>query len=91
MWRCWRVTDLFFFEDRPHCRLHYRETFAQRSGDLRIEKHHAALGMIANMLCGPQKPTSLTPMMYGITFFIPHKFCLRKIFVAGDNLGFQEV
>ena len=38
------------------------ETVARRSGDLQIEKHHAALGTIVNMQCGPQKPTSLTPL-----------------------------
>ena len=37
------------------------ETVAQRSGHLRIEKHHSALGTIANMQCGFQKPMSLTP------------------------------
>ena len=36
------------------------ETVARRSGDLQIEKHHAALGTVANMQCDPQKPTSLT-------------------------------
>ena len=37
------------------------ETVAQKSGYLQIEKI-AALGMIANMQCGPQKPTSLTSL-----------------------------
>ena len=39
------------------------ETVARRSGDLQIEKHHAALGTIANMQCDPQKPTGLIPLL----------------------------
>ena len=48
----WRPTSL---------RATLQETVVQRSGDLQIEKHHAALGKTANMQCGPQKPTNLTP------------------------------
>ena len=40
------------------------ETVAQKSGVLQIEKHHAALATTANIQCGPQNPTSLTPLFY---------------------------
>ena len=38
------------------------ETVSRSSGDLQIEKHLVAPRTIANMPCGPQKLTSLTPM-----------------------------
>ena len=63
MWRCWRGNDHFFCGDRPHFGLHYRGRVPEKWCSSN-RKHPAALGTIANMQCGPQKPTSLTPLVY---------------------------
>ena len=53
-----------FFLEIDLASAYISKTVAQRSGDLQTEKHHAALGMTANMLCDSQRPTSLTPLCY---------------------------
>ena len=65
VWRGLGGNDLFFSEIdlAASC---MTETAARRSGDFQIEKHHVALGTIANMQCGSQKPTSLRPLFYSI-------------------------
>ena len=61
VWKGWRGNDLVLEIDLAVG--YIAENVARRSGDLQIEKHHAALGTIANMQCGPQKPMSLTPLL----------------------------
>ena len=55
--------SLFFIFEIDLAAGYITATVARRSGDLQIEKYHAALGTTANMQCGPHKPTSLTPLM----------------------------